>query len=163
MYRVQSALVRPKSNTTMQSMNPNTLNNRELPFSAAAFTTFLCTIFGANAVAIKISLFGVGAFTTAGIRFSLAAIAIFLWAWATRRPFVINKRQSRQLLILSLMFVVQLSLLYLGISKTTASRGVLMMYRRRSIGTTPRGQRRRSRTSPSLMRVEVRLISMSLP
>jgi drug/metabolite transporter (DMT)-like permease len=111
----------------MQSMTQNTLNNRELPFSAAAFTTFLCTIFGANAVAIKISLFGVGAFTTAGIRFSLATIAIFLWAWATRRPFAINKRQSKQLLILSLMFVVQLSLLYLGLSKTTASRAVLMI------------------------------------
>jgi len=108
-------------------MTQNTLNNRELPFAAATFTAFLCTIFGANAVAIKISLFGLGAFTTAGLRFSLAAIAIFLWAWATRRPFVIKKWQSKQLLIVSLIFVLQLALLYLGFSKTTASRGVLMI------------------------------------
>lgn len=108
-------------------MAQNTLNNGELPFPAATFTTFLCTIFGANAVAIKISLFGVGAFTTAGIRFSMATIAIFLWAYATKRPFVIKKSQAKQLLILSLMFTVQLSLLYLGISRTTASRGVLMI------------------------------------
>lgn len=108
-------------------MTQDTLNNRQLPFSAATFTAFLCTLFGANAVAIKMSLFGLGAFTTAGLRFSLAAIAILLWAWATRRPFVIRKRQSKQLLIVSLVFTLQLSLLYLGLSKTTASRGVLII------------------------------------
>ena len=95
----------------MSSMTQDTLNNRQLPFSAATFTAFLCTIFGANAVAIKISLFGLGAFTAAGLRFSMAAMAIFLWAWATRRPFVIKKRQSKQLLIVSLVFTLQLSLL----------------------------------------------------
>jgi len=108
-------------------MTQNTLNNRDLPFSAATFTAFLCTLFGANAVAIKISLFGLGVFTTAGLRFGLAAIAIFLWAWATRRPFVIKKGQSKQLLIVSLIFALQLALLYLGFSKTTASRGVLLI------------------------------------
>ena len=111
----------------MESMTENTLNNRELPFSAATFTAFLCTLFGANAIAIKISLFGLGAFTTAGLRFSLAAVAIFLWAWATRRPFVIKKKQPKQLLIVSLIFALQLALLYLGFSKTTASRGVLLI------------------------------------
>ena len=108
-------------------MTQNTINNRDLPFSAATFTAFLCTIFGANAVAIKISLFGLGAFTTAGLRFSLAAIAIFLWAWATRRPFIIKKGQPKQLFIVSLIFALQLALLYLGFSKTTASRGVLLI------------------------------------
>ncbi|MBC8418008.1 MAG: DMT family transporter [Desulfobacterales bacterium] len=108
-------------------MTQNTINNRDLPFSAATFTAFLCTLFGANAVAIKISLFGLGVFTTAGLRFGLAAIAIFLWAWATRRPFVIKKGQSKQLLIVSLIFALQLALLYLGFSKTTASRGVLLI------------------------------------
>jgi len=111
----------------MESMTENTLNNRELPFSAATFTAFLCTLFGANAIAIKISLFGLGAFTTAGLRFSLAAVAIFLWARATRRPFVIKKKQPKQLLIVSLIFALQLALLYLGFSKTTASRGVLLI------------------------------------
>jgi len=102
-------------------------NNQELPLLAGIFTSMLCGIFGANAVAIKISLSGLGPFTTAGLRFSIAALAIFLWAKMTRRPFSIRKGQLHQLLIVSLMFTVQLSLLYLGLSKTNASRGTLLI------------------------------------
>jgi len=102
-------------------------NNRELPITAGAFTIFLCTVFGANAVAIKISLLGLGVFTTAAFRFSLASIAIFLWAIATKRPLWLKKGQAHQLLILSILFTVQLGLFYLGLSKTSASRGTLMI------------------------------------
>ena len=102
-------------------------NNRELPITAGVFTLFLCTAFGANAVAIKISLLGLGIFTTAAFRFTLASIAIFLWAIATKRPLLLKKGQAHQLLILSLLFTVQLGLFYLGLSKTSASRGTLMI------------------------------------
>ena len=44
--------------------------NRELPPGAALFSIVLNILFGANAVAIKISLTGLGIFTTAGLRFS---------------------------------------------------------------------------------------------
>jgi drug/metabolite transporter (DMT)-like permease len=84
-------------------------------------------IFGANAVAIKISLSGLGAFTTAGLRFGIATFIIFLWAKITRRSFNIKKGQTRQLLIVSVLFTVQLSLLYFGLSKTNASRGTLLI------------------------------------
>jgi len=94
---------------------------------AGIFTSMLCVIFGSNAVAIKISLSGLGPFTTAGLRFSIAALSIFLWAKITRRPFRIKKGQLHQLLIVSLMFTVQLSLLYFGLSKTNASRGTLLI------------------------------------
>ena len=91
------------------------------------FTSFLCIVFGANAIAIKISLSGLGPFTTAGLRFSLAAFAILLWAKFTHRSFVIKKGQARQLLIISLFFTTQLCLLYFGLSKTNASRGTLLI------------------------------------
>jgi drug/metabolite transporter (DMT)-like permease len=102
-------------------------NNQELPFIAAVFTSLLCITFGANAVAIKISLSGLGPFTTAGIRFSIAAFAIYLWGKITRRSFGINKRQIHQLLILSIFFTVQIFLLYLGLNRTNASRGTLLI------------------------------------
>jgi len=105
----------------------DTPNNQDLPFLAAVFTGFLCAVFGANAVAIKISLAGLGAFTAAGLRFSMAAVAIFLWATITRRSFGIKKGQAYQLLVLGIMFFVQLSLLYLGLSRTNASRGTLLI------------------------------------
>lgn len=102
-------------------------NNQELPLLAAVFTSFLCIVFGANAVAIKITFSGLGVFTTAGLRFSIAAFGIFLWPIIARRSFVIKKGQFHQLLIISVFHTVQLSLLYLGLSKTNASRGTLLI------------------------------------
>jgi drug/metabolite transporter (DMT)-like permease len=100
---------------------------RELPFLAAVFSSMLCIVFGSNAVAIKISLSGLGAFTTAGFRFAMAALAIYLWARLTGRPFGLRKGQIRQVLVVSVLFTVQLSLLYLGLTKTNASRATLLI------------------------------------
>ena len=108
----------------MTGQNPQ---NQELPFMAGLFTACLCTLFGANAVAIKISLLGLGVFTTAGLRFGMASLAVSLWARATGRSFSIKTRQFRQLLIVSSIFTVQLSLFYLGLSKSNASRGTLLV------------------------------------
>jgi drug/metabolite transporter (DMT)-like permease len=105
----------------------HTPQNQELSFLAAIFTICLCVLFGANAIAIKISLSGLGVFTTAGLRFSMASVMIFLWARVTGRSFKIKSGQLGQLLIISIVFTVQLSLFYLGISKTNASRGILML------------------------------------
>jgi drug/metabolite transporter (DMT)-like permease len=102
-------------------------NNQELPLSAAVSTSMLCFGFGANAVAIKISLSGLGAFTTAGFRFSIAALAILLWAGITQRALCVKKGQAHQLLIISMLFTAQLGLLYLGLNRTNASRGTLLI------------------------------------
>ncbi|MEA3435191.1 MAG: EamA/RhaT family transporter, partial [Thermodesulfobacteriota bacterium] len=72
---------------------------QKLPLSSALFTAFICILFGSNAVAIKITLEGLGVFTTAGLRFGLASIAISLWALSTRKPFKIGKGQFNHLLI----------------------------------------------------------------
>jgi drug/metabolite transporter (DMT)-like permease len=101
--------------------------NQELSFLAAVFTVCLCVLFGANVVAIKISLSGLGVFTTAGLRFSMASATIFLWARITGRSFKIKSGQARQLLIISSVFTVQLSLFYFGVSKSNASHGTLMV------------------------------------
>jgi len=108
-------------------MNENISANQDLSFSAAVFTACLCTLFGANAVAIKISLAGLGVFTTAGLRFAIASVVVFLWARITGQSFYIKKRQIHQILIISVCFTVQLSLFYLGLSKSNASRGTLML------------------------------------
>jgi drug/metabolite transporter (DMT)-like permease len=101
--------------------------NADFSFLAASFTMFICMLFGANAVAIKISLEGLGVFTTAGIRFSIASVAILLWARITGRSFEIKKEQVFQLIVISVVFTVQLSLFYLGLSKSNASRGTLLV------------------------------------
>ncbi|MBW2407393.1 MAG: DMT family transporter [Deltaproteobacteria bacterium] len=100
--------------------------NKDLSLLAAVFTVFICMLFGANAVAIKISLEGIGVFTSAGIRFGIASITIFLWARITGRSFKIKKEQILQLFVISIVFTIQLSLFYLGLNKSNASRGTLL-------------------------------------
>lgn len=100
--------------------------NGELPLIDAMFTTFLCILFGANSVAIKIGLLGLGVFTTAGLRFSIATVAIFIWAAVRKKSFRIKKGQGGHLLILSISFVFQIALFYIGISKTMATHASLL-------------------------------------
>ena len=90
------------------------------------FIVLLTVIFGGNAVAIKLTLTGMGPLTAAGLRFALAAIAIACWARATGRSFGIQPGQLFQLLIVSIAFTLQLSLFYIGLNRTYASRGVLI-------------------------------------
>ncbi len=97
-----------------------------MPLKSSLYTAFLCLLFGANAVAIKISLNGLGAFTTAGLRFSIAAAAILLWVAFKHQALIINKKQVLQMVILSLLFVLQTSCIYIGFTKTTASHGIII-------------------------------------
>lgn len=107
-------------------MKKQDFENPEFSFYAGIMSAFLCILFGSNAVAIKLAFDGVGVFTTAAIRFSIASLAIYLWARATGQSLAFKKGQFYQLFILAALFVVQLSLFYLGLSKSNASRGTLI-------------------------------------
>jgi drug/metabolite transporter (DMT)-like permease len=107
-------------------VNDTPLPDQKLSLYAAALAGLLCVIWGANTVAIKFSLSGLGPFTSAAVRFGLSSG--FLWAWAkvsdqSLRP---AAGQLRRLLINSLLFFVQLALVYVGFSMTSASRGSLL-------------------------------------
>ncbi|MEJ2058833.1 MAG: hypothetical protein P8X39_13465, partial [Desulfofustis sp.] len=85
--------------------NAEPIDNRRgisevMPLSAMGFTALLCILFGANATAIKISLGGLGLFTTAAIRFGGAAMVICLWAMLTGKPIRISAHQLYLMLIL---------------------------------------------------------------
>jgi drug/metabolite transporter (DMT)-like permease len=98
-----------------------------LSLPASLLAIFLCVLFGANAVAIKFTLTGLGTFTAAAVRFSIAVVAIFLWARFTHQSILFRRGQAHQLLIISVLFVAQISLFYMGLSKTFASRGALIV------------------------------------
>ena len=100
--------------------------NQELSFAAGIYTVFLCILFGSNAVAVKLAFTGIGVFTSASIRFTIAAITIYLWARITGRTIGLKKGQFHQVLIFTALFTVQLSLFYLGLSKSNASRSTLL-------------------------------------
>ena len=98
-----------------------------MPPSAILFTILICSAFGANAVAIKVCLSGMGPYTTAASRFIMASLAIYAWARLTRQPFAIHRRQIRQILIYTLIFTTQITLFYFGLSKTYAARATLLV------------------------------------
>jgi len=97
-----------------------------LPIRASLMAVFLCTLFGANAVAIKISLTGVGTFSAVGIRFTFAAITLFLWSKWKATPLQLSRHQFIQIALISLVFFTQMSLFYHGQRITTASHGTLI-------------------------------------
>lgn len=101
-------------------------SGKELPFSTSMFAVFLCMLFGANPVAVKTTLTGIGVFTSAGVRFGIAALVLSCWAKTTGISLALNRKQLMQMAILGLIFFVQISLFYSGINRTTASHGVLI-------------------------------------
>jgi len=105
----------------------NESTHNPLSLLASVMAIFLCVLFGANAVAIKFTLAGLGTFTAAAVRFSVAVVAIFLWTHFTHQSIRVRKGQAHQLLIISILFVAQISLFYVGLSKTFASRGALIV------------------------------------
>ena len=106
---------------------PSPASNPDVGFWTAAYIIFLCVLFGANAVAIKVAFEGFGVFTAATIRFSVAALVIALWAASSGRSFRLKKGQWRYLLIYALLFTAQLSFFFTGLDKTYASRGTLLI------------------------------------
>jgi drug/metabolite transporter (DMT)-like permease len=96
-------------------------------FSAALLAASLSVAFGANAVAIKMSLSGIGPFTNAGLRFTLASATLFLFARLTRRSLKVEREQMGNLFYLTILFVLQFSFMYVGIDKSNASRATLMI------------------------------------
>lgn len=107
-------------------MTGHNFDNPDFSIMAGLLSAFVCIIFGSNAVAIKLAFYGVGVFTSAGIRFSIAAFAIWLWARIRGQPLALKKGRVYPLLILAALFAVQLSLFNLGLSKSNASRGALI-------------------------------------
>jgi drug/metabolite transporter (DMT)-like permease len=103
------------------------LSNNQMTLSSSLYAAFLCMLFGGNAVAIKFSLSGVGAFTAAGLRFTVAAVVIFLWTIFQKQSLKINKKQILQLFILSHFFIIQSAFMYMGLTKTIASHGILII------------------------------------
>jgi drug/metabolite transporter (DMT)-like permease len=101
--------------------------NPPMTWWSATQVTLLCTLFGVNAIAVKFAFQGFGVFSSASIRFGTAVLVIALWAMLTGRSFRLRPGQFRHLFVYSTLFAVQLSLFYIGLDRTYASRGTLLI------------------------------------
>ncbi len=111
----------------IQPPPPDRPANPPMGVWAAIQVTLLCVLFGVNAVAVKYAFKGFGVYSSACIRFGIAALVIALWARLTGRTFRLRPGQARYLFVYSALFAVQLSLFYAGLERTYASRGTLLI------------------------------------
>lgn len=110
----------------MKSATPRKQPEIQLSLGAAVSAILLCMLFGANPVAAKISLTGIGVFTTGALRFTVAAFVLTCWAVFTHRKLLISAKQLRQMTLLGIFFFLQVAIFYYGQNKTTASHAVLI-------------------------------------
>jgi drug/metabolite transporter (DMT)-like permease len=93
----------------------------------SALAVFLCLVFGSNAVAIKLSLFGLTPYACVMIRFLVASLIIYTYARVKKIPITLSARDWGHAIAMGLIFGFQMAVFYVGITYTTVSHaGVLM-------------------------------------
>ena len=85
-------------------------SNKYIPRKTAFLIVLLCSLFGANAVAIKATLTGVGIFTSAAIRFGGAACFLICYARLTNHSLRVSRDQLLQLFFLTVIFFLKVSI-----------------------------------------------------
>ncbi|HET8575593.1 MAG TPA: DMT family transporter [Methylomirabilota bacterium] len=102
---------------------------RSLDLKGAIIALTLAALWGANPVAVKIGLADVPPLRLAWMRFVLGGLTVLVYAWWTRRLGTLRIRpgEGRPLLSLGLLFAVQIGLMNIGISRTTAAHGALLL------------------------------------
>lgn len=101
--------------------------NKELSLSTIIFALFVYLIWGGNVVSIKIGLDGLPPIAMAGLRFSIGAICIFIWAKISSIPLHIERKELIFHLINGVFFMIQISLLYVGMVYATASHASILI------------------------------------
>jgi drug/metabolite transporter (DMT)-like permease len=102
---------------------------RSLDLKGAAIALMLAALWGGNPVAVKMGLADVPPLRLAWMRFVLGGLTVLLYAWWTRRLGALRVRRSEvwPLLSLGLLFAVQIGLMNIGISLTTAAHGSVLV------------------------------------
>jgi drug/metabolite transporter (DMT)-like permease len=95
---------------------------------AAGLLMACCVAWGANQVAIKVSLRGLSPVLGAGLRSLVAGGLLLLWCWARGQRPVQRDGTARYGALIGVMFAAEFALLYAGLRFTTASRSVIFIY-----------------------------------
>jgi drug/metabolite transporter (DMT)-like permease len=102
------------------------VENRPFTPAAALAAIAVNAAFGANIVAVKMSLPGLGPFALGSIRLAAGAAIVAAVALATGRSLRLSARRAAEVAVYGLGFTLQVGLVYFAMTKTRASRGVLV-------------------------------------
>lgn len=87
-----------------------------------------CACWGAGQVAIKVANTGISPVMQAGLRSCLSALLVFLWALYRGIPLFQRDRTLLAGIAIGVFFALEFLVLYPGLDRTTASRGVVFLY-----------------------------------
>ena len=103
------------------------MTEKSMDARGSALAVFLCLVFGSNALAIKVSLFGLTPHACVMLRFLIASLIIYLYARTKGIPLALSGKDWVHAFAMGLIFGFQMSIFYVGITYSTVSHaGVLM-------------------------------------
>jgi drug/metabolite transporter (DMT)-like permease len=102
---------------------------RSLDPKGALIALILAALWGGNPVAVKMGLADVPPLRLAWMRFVLGGLTVLAYAWWTRRLGTLRIRPGEigPLVSLGLLFAVQIGLMNVGMSRTTAAHGSVLL------------------------------------
>ena len=106
-------------------MNPS---RQGLDARAILAVVTLCLLWGLSQVSIRAANAGVGPIFQGATRSTISASLVALWAWSRGLPLIHRNRTLANGVAIGLLFGTEFFFLYLGLSYTTASHGVLFLY-----------------------------------
>ncbi len=110
-------------------MNYMAMNPKDrLTTGAVATLLTLCTIWGVNMVAIKISNRGLAPVTAAALRSGTASVLLMIWMRSRERRLFHRSSVFLWGAWAGILFGLEFLLLYAGLDRTSASRGIVLLY-----------------------------------
>jgi drug/metabolite transporter (DMT)-like permease len=104
------------------------MNRDPIPLPTILLVLLLAMLWGANVVALKISLAGLPPFAAAAIRFAVALPVIALWACVRGISLRPRDAELRSMVVIALLFVIQIALLNWGTNLTLAGRATVLLH-----------------------------------
>jgi drug/metabolite transporter (DMT)-like permease len=99
-----------------------------LDSAAALILLLVCAAWGLNQVAVKVTNAGISPVLQVGLRSVGSAILVLIWSRARGVPLAARDGTLGYGLAAGLLFTVEFVLIYVGLTLTTASRGVIFLY-----------------------------------
>jgi drug/metabolite transporter (DMT)-like permease len=106
----------------------NKHSSRHLPVSAGLILSFICFLWGLNAVSIKFSNQGMPPLMSAALRSLLAGALVWTYARMKGKKVAFPPGQSRHALIIGFLFGMEFLFVYWGLAFTPASRSLILLY-----------------------------------